>query len=208
MTPRPPVRGVILAGGQASRFGGAPKGLHEVGGIRILDRLVECFITAFGSPPLLIANAPDASQWRPGLEVVADERPDMGALGGIYTALIAGPAPVVIAGWDMPFVQPDLLIRLAEGLSDFDACLPSGGGRWGIEPLLAGYGPGCLDPVRACLDSGDLRAVAFHDRIRLSILTPAEVARYGDPARLFFNVNTAADLDQAESLWRTPESSP
>jgi len=44
----PPVRGVILAGGQASRFGGAPKGLERVGGVRILDQLVETFLAAFG----------------------------------------------------------------------------------------------------------------------------------------------------------------
>ncbi|HWA16616.1 MAG TPA: hypothetical protein VG817_09290, partial [Gemmatimonadales bacterium] len=72
---------------------------------------------------------------------------------------------------------------------------------------VAAYGPGCRDPIRAALDHGDLRAVAFHDRIRLSILSPMEIARFGDPTRLFFNVNTAADLDQAESLWRKPESS-
>ena len=174
----------------------------------MLDRLVETFQTAFGSLPLLIANTPGAADWRPGLEVVADIRPGLGALGGIYTALIAGPAPVVVVGWDMPFVSAPLLARLAHGLVDADACLPSGGGKWGIEPLAAAYGPGCIDPVRAAIDAGDLRAVAFHDRIRLSILTRAEVAQLGDPTRLFFNVNTAADLDQAESLWRTPESSP
>ncbi|MDQ5839789.1 MAG: NTP transferase domain-containing protein, partial [Chloroflexota bacterium] len=34
------VRGAILAGGGATRFGGKPKGLELVGGERILDRLV------------------------------------------------------------------------------------------------------------------------------------------------------------------------
>lgn len=207
MTGAPPVRGVILAGGQASRFGGEPKGLQKVGGVRILDRLVDAFHSAFGSLPLLIANAPDAATWRPDLLVVPDIQPGLGALGGLYTAVVAGPAPVVVAGWDMPFVQPGLLTRLAQGLETADACLPSGGGRWGVEPLAAAYGPGCVTPMRQALEAGDLRAVAFHDRIRLSILTSAEIAALGDPARLFFNVNTAADLDQAESLWRKPESS-
>ena len=96
---------------------------------------------------------------------------------------------------------------MAAGLAAADACLPAGGGRWGIEPLAAAYGPGCLEPIREALEAGDLRAVAFHDRIRLSILSPDVVGQLGDPSRLFFNVNTAADLDQAESLWQKPGSS-
>lgn len=204
----PPIRGVILAGGGATRFGGTLKGLERVGGERILDRQVDAFLAAFGHPPLLIANHPEANRWRPGLEVIPDLRPGLGSLGGLYTAVVAGPAPVVVTGWDMPWVQADLLIRLAEGLKEADACLPASTGPRALEPLCAAYGPGCVAPIAAALDQGDLRAVAFHPRIRLSILSSAEVARYGDPARLFFNVNTAADLQQADALWRNPESSP
>ena len=65
------VRGAILAGGGATRFGGKPKGLEMVGGERILDRLVRTMAEALGEPPLLVANAPDAAGWRPDLRVVA-----------------------------------------------------------------------------------------------------------------------------------------
>lgn len=203
----PPVRGVILAGGQASRFGGAPKGLERVGGVRILDRLVETFLAAFGHLPLLIANDPGASGWRSDLQVLPDLQPGLGALGGLYTAVVAGPAPVVVAGWDMPFLTVELLHAVGGGLAQADACLPAGAGRYGLEPLAASYGPGCAGPIRDAIAAGDLRAIAFHPRVKVSILSPDEVARFGDPSRLFFNVNTAADLSQAESLWRKPESS-
>ena len=66
------VRGAILAGGGATRFGGKPKGLERVGGERILDRLAEAMTQALGTPPLLIANAPEASAWRSDLRIVAD----------------------------------------------------------------------------------------------------------------------------------------
>jgi molybdopterin-guanine dinucleotide biosynthesis protein A len=198
---------VILAGGQASRFGGIPKGLQPIGGIRILDRLVETFRTAFGHLPLLVANDPAAGSWRPDLQVVPDLQPGLGALGGLYTAVMVGPAPVLVAGWDMPFLTPALLRAIGAGLKGADACLPAGGGQFGIEPLAAAYGPGCAGPMRDALAAGDLRAVGFHPRVKVSILSPDEVARFGDPTRLFFNVNTAADLLQAESLWRKPESS-
>ncbi len=85
------VRGAILAGGGATRFGGKPKGLKLVGGERILDRLVRVVTAALGQPPLLVANAPDAGTWRSDLRTVADVLPGFGALGGIYTAIQRSP---------------------------------------------------------------------------------------------------------------------
>jgi len=191
------VRGVILAGGGATRFGGRPKGLERVGGQRILDRLIVEFHAAFGQPPLLIANDPDAPTWYPGLEVVADREPGLGALGGIATAVLAGPAPVVVAAWDMPFVSRSLLGLLAAGLSGYDACLPSSGGRRGMEPLCAAYGPACGPAIAASLARGDRRAIGFHPAVRVCILPEEQLRSCGDPARLFFNVNTADDLTRA-----------
>jgi molybdopterin-guanine dinucleotide biosynthesis protein A len=202
------VRGAILAGGGATRFGGRPKGLETVGGERILDRLVRTMTAAFDGPPLLVANAPEAPSWRPDLRVVADVRPGCGALGGIYTAVVETPAPVVLAAWDMPFVSEALLRRLGEGLREHDAFLPQSGGRRGVEPLCAAYGPACREAIARSLDQGDLRAVAFHERIGIGILPLSEVARCGDPEVLFFNVNTADDLARTDELWRRLESSP
>ena len=65
----------MVAGGAATRYGGSPKGLFEVGGRRILDRAVESLERATGEPPAIIANAPDAASWRPDLVVVPDVLP-------------------------------------------------------------------------------------------------------------------------------------
>ena len=81
------VAGAILAGGAASRFGGVAKGLVSVGGTTILARLRAAFRTALGREPVLIANAPDAGTWAPGLSIHADVIPGLGALGGILTAV-------------------------------------------------------------------------------------------------------------------------
>lgn len=201
------VRGAIIAGGEATRFDGAPKGLHTVGGERILDRLVASFETALGTLPLLVANAPGAGGWHPGLSVVSDLRPGTGALGGLYTAVVAAPAPVVAVAWDMPFVTAGLIRALAEGLDNWDAYLPASGGPRGVEPLCAAYGPAAGPAMAAALDAGDLRAVGFHDRLKVGILSLEQIARLGDPALLFFNVNTAQDLGEAEQLWRRHASS-
>ena len=202
------MRGAILAGGGATRFGGKAKGLELVGGERILDRLVDAFTAALGGPPLLVANAPDAGTWRPDLRTVADARPGLGALGGIYTAVVEAPAPVVCVAWDMPFVSESVIRALAAGLDSHDAMLPQSGGRRGMEPLCAAYGPACRDAIADSLAAGDLRAIGFHDRIRVGILPLAEVRALADPDLLFFNVNTADDLAKADQLWRQHASSP
>lgn len=188
---------MILAGGASSRFGGRPKGLERVGGARILDRLVAEFELAFGSAPVLVANDAGAGGWRPGLEVVADTAPGLGALGGIWTAVRRGPAPVVVVAWDMPFVTAALLTALGAGLADADACLPASEGPRGVEPLCAAYGPACEAAIAAAVARGDPRAIGFHRDVRVHILPAPAVAALGDPARLFFNVNTPADLTLA-----------
>src|SRR2546428_14109358 len=96
------MRGAVLAGGAASRYGGVPKGLLAVGGRRILDRVVDRVHAVTGALPLLIANAPGASAWRRDLKTIPDARPGLGRLGGIYPAVPAGPEPVRRVAWDMP----------------------------------------------------------------------------------------------------------
>ena len=202
------VSGAILAGGGATRFGGKPKGLEVIGGERILDRLVRVLTSALGVPPLLVANAPDAKDWRPDLRTVSDVKPGFGALSGIYTAVVEAPAPVVCVAWDMPFVSEPLVRALAGRLHDSDAVLPQSDGRRGVEPLCAGYGPACREAIQGSMAAGDLRAIGFHDRIRVGILPLDQVRTLADPGLLFFNVNTADDLAKADQLWRQHASSP
>jgi molybdopterin-guanine dinucleotide biosynthesis protein A len=116
--------------------------------------------------------------------------------------VVEAPAPVACVAWDMPFVTPALLRRLADGLATADACLPEGANRRGVEPLCAAYGPDVAGPMAAALDRGDYRAVAFHAAVRVGILPLAVVASFGDPAELFFNVNTPEDLERAREIDR------
>jgi len=194
----------VLAGGAARRYGGSPKGLLTVGGRRILDRVVDAVQAITATPPLLIANAPDAAAWRPDLKTLADARPGLGTLGGIYTAVTAVPGPVLCVAWDMPFVPEALLRVLSDRMAtgSYDAVLPESSGRRGLEPLCAIYGQACGPAIARRLDQGDLMAISFHADVRVGIVPLAEVRRFGDPDELFFNVNTPDDLARAEALWQ------
>jgi len=204
----------VIAGGGATRYGGAPKGLVEVGGRRVLDRVVDALTEATGAPPVLVANAAGAADWRPGLVVQRDVVEGQGALGGILTAVetvktgetgetVQG---VICVAWDMPFVPAGLLRELASLLEGADAVVPESDGPRGLEPLCAAYGPACGPAIRAALARGDQRAIGFHRDIRLVRLERTRVLQYGDPDVVFFNVNTPADLSRAEQLCRVPGS--
>lgn len=199
------MRGAVLAGGAARRYGGRPKGLVEVGGRRILDRVVDVVSAVTGEPPLLVANAPDGPSWRPDLRTVPDVRPDRGSLGGIYTAVVSGTGPVLCVAWDMPFVTPELLRVLVSESAGCDAFLPESDGRRGVEPLCAVYGPACGPAIARQLDRGDLRAIGFHPDVKVGTLPLERVRAFGEPDVLFFNVNSPADLERAEATWRQRE---
>ncbi len=219
--------GVILAGGGATRFGGAPKGLELVGGERIIDR-VAAALRPVTDELLLVANAPTADGWLPGVRRERDIRTGAGALGGLHAALThARGNAILLVAWDMPFVPSALLAALrargegaAAGTSAperhgaeaalpvdaaraVDAVLPeSEASRRGVEPLCAWYGPACLSAVEACIARDDLRVIGFHDAVRLARLSLDEVRAFGDPAMMFSNVNTREDLAHATDAER------
>lgn len=189
--------GVILAGGQALRFGGIPKGLERVGGRRIIDRVADV-LRETTDELLLIANDAEAPRWLPGVRTLPDIKPGAGSLGGIHAALVHARGPVLVVAWDMPFVPPGLLAALRAGGTEADAVVPESDSKRGLEPLCAYYSPACLGPVERRLAAGDRRVIAFHDDVRLARLPAAEVVRYGDPAVMFMNVNRPEDLSHAE----------
>ncbi len=171
-----------------------------MGGERIVDRVVQAARAATGGSPLIVTSAPQAEDWLPDLEVIPDAIPNCGSLGGIYTALTAGDGPVLVLAWDMPFVSPQLLGALVRGSHEFDVFLPESDGPLGVEPLCAVYGPRCAAPILASLEAEDFRTTAFHAAVSRGTLARAEVARFGKPAVLFFNVNHVADLATAEEI--------
>ena len=190
--------GVVLAGGLATRYDGRAKGLERVGGRRILDRVAAALADA-ADELLLVANDPAAAEWLPGVRVAADVRPRAGSLGGIHAALVHAGGPALVVAWDMPFVTAPLLRALRELGDDADAVVPESDSKRGLEPLCAFYGPACVPAIERRLDAGDRRVIAFYDDVRLRRLDAAAVARFGDPALLFLNVNSPAELALAEA---------
>lgn len=199
-----PCTGVVLAGGQALRYGGLPKGLERVGNARIIDRVAAALRSATDGL-LLIANDEEAASWLPGVRTETDVIDGAGSLGGIHAALVRAGGPVLVVAWDMPFVPASLLEALRSAASGADAVVPESDSRRGLEPLCAYYSPACVAPIERRLAAGDRRVIAFYEDVRLVRFPSADVARHGDPAVMFMNVNTPGDLSLAEQHVQTPD---
>lgn len=205
MTPPSPQRdwrarctGVVLAGGQALRLGGIAKGLERIGTHRMLD-LVTAALGEAADDVVISANADDAVRWSPTLPVIRDAVPGSGAIGGILASIDATESAVLTVPWDTPFVPASLLRALRETgeLHGAEAVLPTSSGAWGVEPLVGWFSPWCATAIAARLRAGDARAGAWLEDVRVMQL---DSSPWGDADRLFFNINTAQDLAQAQRM--------
>lgn len=191
------ITGVIQAGGRSTRMGGDPKALMELGGRRIVERVLDV-MRAVTERVLLVTNTPDLYGFL-GLPMVPDVFPDGGALGGIYSGLRAAPGEAAFTvACDMPFLSAAVARLVLDRAGEADVVAPLIGEQW--ETLHACYGKGCLAPMERRLREGRLKITGFFPDVRVLAIPEAEVARLADPAVVFMNVNTPDELARARAL--------
>ncbi len=187
----------ILGGGQARRLGGRDKSALIVGGHRIIDRQL-AVLGELDVPVVLIG--PDTD--RPGVDglpVMADRMPAHGALGGLYTALVAAPFEhVVVLACDMPFVTASFLAHLAAVPDDVDVVVPCT--ERGRHPLCARYHRRVAARLKPRLDAGRLRVFDALDELTVRELGPRELRPFDPDGTLLMNVNTPDDYHRACAL--------
>jgi molybdopterin-guanine dinucleotide biosynthesis protein A len=191
------VTGVIQAGGRSRRMGGQPKALLELGGKRIIERVVDV-VGGVLDDLLVVTNTPERYAFL-GLPMVPDAFPDGGALGGIYTGLrAAGGDAVFTVACDMPFLHPAIVRMVVERAGEGDVVIPRTGGQ--LETMHAVYGKGCLPPMEARLRAGQLKIVGFFADVRVVEIDAAPMSAHRAPDVAFMNVNTPEELARAQAL--------
>jgi molybdopterin-guanine dinucleotide biosynthesis protein A len=191
------VTGVVQAGGKSTRMGGAPKALVELGGRRLIERVV-AVVREVVDDVLVVTNTPELYRFL-GLPMVADVFPDHGSLGGIYSGLAAAPGDAAFTvACDMPFLRASVARLVVERAGQADVVIPRVGEQF--ETMHAVYGKACLPHMEARLRAGRFKIVGFFDAVRVLEVSEAEVARHADPATVFMNVNTPEELARARAL--------
>jgi molybdopterin-guanine dinucleotide biosynthesis protein A len=189
----------ILAGGQASRFGGRDKSALVVEGRTILERQIAELLEVDRLEEILVVGRRSHLERWPRARAVEDVVPGAGPLGGIHTALTeARGAAVFVAGCDMPFISARLVEHLFELSRDADLVLPRT--ERGYHPLCAVYTRACLEPVARRLAERRLKVLDLADDVRTRVVSSDEVDMFGDRHRLLANVNTPAEYEGLEAF--------
>ena len=199
------VVGLLLAGGQSRRMGGGDKTLRLLGGIPLLERVIERLRPQIDAL-VLNANGDPARFARCALPVVPDSVPGFaGPLAGVLAGLDWAATHrsdchyVVSVATDAPFLPADLVVRLAEGLDEAGAdlsCATSGGRS---HPVFGLWPVRLRDDLRGALvDQGVRKVDLWTSRHKL-----ATVPFSDQPVDPFFNANLPEDFAAAEALLKS-----
>ena len=184
-----PITGVILAGGAGRRMGGVDKGLQELDGQPLVQRVLVRLAPQVDSV-LISANRNRERYAGFGCPVLGDTIPGYaGPLAGLQAALAHAGTPLLVsAPCDSPFLPADLVARLRAALeakaADLAVARADGRVHRAFCLLRRELRPG-LD---AFLASGERRVGLWHASLKV-----VEVD-FDDQAEAFANVNTLEDL--------------
>ncbi|HUR42501.1 MAG TPA: molybdenum cofactor guanylyltransferase MobA [Aestuariivirga sp.] len=190
------IAGIIIAGGRSTRMGGVEKVLLEVGGKRILDRLIGRMAPQVHQLAIN-ANGDGARFKSTGLTVISDlpggaATPLAGLHAGLHWANLNGYEALVALPSDAPFLPYDLVTKLVS-VKQKAAIAASGGqdhyltGLWSLSLLRS------LDD--AIKSNGMLRVKDWAGHVgAVAIEWPVH------PFDPFFNINTPEDLAEAQAI--------
>ncbi len=192
---------VVLAGGRATRLGGVNKALLEVGGRRIIDRVVGT-LRLVAERIVIVGHLSDGLDL-PGTTVLADDYPGAGTLAALHKGILASECELCLAvGCDMPFLSRPLLARLVELSEGYDVAVPRIGPY--LEALHAAYRATCLPVIEAAISRRQLKIIDFYMQVRTREVPEVELRRLDPELRSFLNVNTIDDLEKARALAEGP----
>lgn len=200
-----PVEGFVLAGGESTRFG-QDKALAALGGERMLTRM--CKLLARSANSVAVVCPP--RRYEEGLALddlpkLADRWPGEGPLGGILTALHDTRATTncawnIIISCDMPFLNHEWIEYLCarSRFSGAQVVIPQS--EHGMEPLCACWRTSAADLLQAQFDAGVRKVTEALKPLTLEVLDEKDWKRFDKAGRLFWNMNTPADYEEAQKI--------
>jgi molybdenum cofactor guanylyltransferase len=187
------IAGLILAGGAGRRMGGADKAMLIVGGRTLIEICRDRFAPQVDA--LAVSANGDPDRFRPfDLPVLPDDAGDQGPLAGIVAGLgwaaSIGATALATVAVDTPFFPLDMVRRLAEAGEMTGVAMAESDGR--LHPTFALWHRSAWPQVLAAYGGGARALQQVADLVGL------HRAEFGDAAGTFFNVNSPADLVEAQ----------
>lgn len=190
---RAQIGGLILAGGQGARMGGADKGLVTLRGKPLVAHVAQGLAPQVHA--LFISANRHADQYAAYGTVLADDPTHgewAGPLAGVLAGLTAWPgAWLVVAPCDTPFLPADLALRLvqaAEAARQPIAVARADGRRHSVCMAVRTH---LRDDLRAYLAGGDRKVEFWQNRAGVMEVD------FPDAGRAFANLNTPDEVARA-----------
>ena len=201
------VAGFILAGGMSSRLG-RDKALVELGGRPLLLR-IHALLAKVVSRVTVVAPLRYAALH---VNMIPDEWPGYGPLGGIVTALrhtgLETPECEwnLILGCDMPFLTKEWLAYLAEKAQDSDADVVMPRSETWLEPLCSAYRTRCAAALATELDRGERKITRALAGLAIEHVDEASWKKFDSSGMLFKNMNTPEDYEEVRAVWKAGQA--
>ncbi|HEY4816687.1 MAG TPA: molybdenum cofactor guanylyltransferase [Candidatus Acidoferrum sp.] len=195
-------QGYVLAGGGSTRFG-RDKALVEIDGAPMLLRMrallgnVTQQVHVIASPNKYAAL---------GITGIGDRWEGQGPLAGIITALLSTKEAVgglewnLIVGCDMPFLTREWLSYLLERALASRAEVVAPQSAQGLEPLCACWRTSTAPKLQQFFEDGTRKITEAMKRLDMEIVDETDWKRFDTAGRLFWNMNTAADYQEAKRI--------
>jgi len=196
------VAGVLLAGGKARRMGGGDKGLEQLAGRPLMDRIVER-VRPQVSALLINANGNPERFEHFGLPIAADviegfAGPLAGVLTGMEWTQNNEPDTPWLASFatDAPFVPEDLVKKMVAAVQSEGADMACAASAGRDHPVFGLWPVALANDLRQAMIEEDMRKIdRWTARYKL-----ARVDFSADPVDPFFNINSPDHLAEAENL--------
>jgi molybdopterin-guanine dinucleotide biosynthesis protein A len=200
--------GYVLAGGGSTRFG-RDKALVEIDGTPMLLRMRALLVEVTKEVSVIAAPHKYAAL---GVSGIADRWEGQGPLAGIITALQRTKESSgaldwnLIVGCDMPFLTGEWLAYLVERVLVSGAEVVAPQSAQGLEPLCACWRTNTADELQQMFEGGTRKITDAMKRLQMEVVDEADWKRFDTAGRLFWNMNTAADYEEAKRILEVPRT--
>ena len=141
-----------------------------------------------------------------GVKCVVDRWPGEGPLGGIVTGLLEAGENQTPPRWnlfvscDMPFLTEEMLVFCVDRAKKSDAQVVVPRSAKGLEPLCACWRTGASAKLLVAFEQGVRRVTEGMKHLEMEVLDEREWKRFYNAERLFWNMNTPADYNEAKRI--------
>ena len=181
----------VIAGGKSKRFG-QDKLLYKFKGKPLIEYVISVLNPLFND--IIIISKENEKFSYLNIPVYPDIIPDLGPIGGIYTALSHSETDYIFCfAGDMPNLNPEFIKYMISVSADFDIVAPYYNDNY--EALHSIYSKNCLPLLKERIGSGDYKVINIYKDAALRQVKKEEIEKFSNLELLFKNINYIDDLE-------------